>query len=73
MTEDLRGAFYASKLPPAWRQRVAFEMPFPGHVVGMPEVRSFRRSDSYSHGLAQCSSPFQPLRRRVGSLHPEDE
>ncbi|CAE7721934.1 unnamed protein product [Symbiodinium sp. CCMP2592] len=38
--DDQKGAFYAWRLPGAWRGLMTFKMPVPGEIVGRPDVET---------------------------------
>ena len=65
--DDQRGAFYAWRLPKAWRRFLAFRWPVPGHVVGVPnESEVYLSSAVIPMGWLNAVSLFQHLHRQLG-------
>lgn len=66
-SDDQKGAFYAWRLPPAWRPYMAFRWPVPGELVGRPgEQRAYVCSAVIPMGWLSAVSLFQHLHRRLG-------
>ena len=69
--DDQKGAFYAWRLPVAWRGLMTFKMPVPGDVVGRPDVESmYVAAAVIPMGWLNAVSLFQHLHRRVGLTPP---
>ncbi|CAE7606234.1 unnamed protein product [Symbiodinium sp. CCMP2592] len=69
--DDQRGAFYAWRLPRAWRRYLAFRWPVPGHVVGLPsESEVYLSSAVIPMGWLNAVSLFQHLHRQLGLSPP---
>ena len=74
--DDQKGAFYAWRLPVAWRPFMAFRWPVPGSCVGRPrEDWVFMCSAVIPMGWLQAVSLFQHLHRQLGieADHAEEE
>ena len=80
--DDQKGAFYAWRLPKAWRGLMAFKLPVPGEVVGRPDIDSIHVAAAViPMGWVNAVSLFQHLHRRIGlaefpvgaGLDPADE
>ncbi|CAE7323141.1 unnamed protein product [Symbiodinium sp. CCMP2456] len=65
--DDQKGAFYAWKLPKAWRKLMAFKMPVPGRLVGCPGTPYVHVASAViPMGWINAVSLFQHLHRRAG-------
>ena len=65
--DDQKGAFYAWKLPKAWRKLMAFKMPVPGRLVGRPDIPYIHVASAViPMGWVNAVSLFQHLHRRAG-------
>ena len=69
--DDQKGAFYAWRLPHAWRGLMAFKWPVPGCLVGQPHLDSAHVAASViPMGWINAVSLFQHLRRHLGLEKP---
>ncbi|CAE7898809.1 unnamed protein product, partial [Symbiodinium microadriaticum] len=65
--DDQKGAFYAWKLPKAWRKLMAFKMPVPGRLVGRPGTPYIHVASAViPMGWVNAVGLFQHLHRRAG-------
>ena len=65
--DDQKGAFYAWRLPKAWRKFMTFKMTVPGRLVGRPDCAlAYVASAVIPMGWINAVSLFQHLHRRAG-------
>lgn len=65
--DDQRGAFYAWRLPVAWRPFMAFKWPVPGRVVNQPHCKwCFVAASVIPMGWINAVPLFQHLHRQLG-------
>ncbi|CAJ1445108.1 unnamed protein product, partial [Effrenium voratum] len=65
-SEDQRGAFYAWKLPPAWKPLMSFRWPVPGSALGLQCRWTYVAATVVPMGWINAVSLFQHLHRQVG-------
>ena len=68
--DDQKGAFYAWRLPPAWRSFMTFRWPVPGHLLGLQEREVYLASSVIPIGWINAVSLFQHLHRQIGIEKP---
>ena len=69
-SDDQKGAFYAWKLPPAWRGLMTFRWPVPGSLLGYPSEWVYVCSKVIPMGWLNAVSLFQHLHRQLGLQPP---
>ena len=69
--DDQRGAYYAWRLPEAWRGLMTFAWPIPGHEIGLPhKPEVYLASAVIPMGWLSAVSLLQHLHRRLGLESP---
>lgn len=69
-SDDQRGAFYAWRLPAAWRGLMTFRWPVPGRMLGLTADWVYVCSAVIPMGWLNAVSLFQHLHRRLGLSKP---
>ena len=69
-SDDQKGAFYAWKLPPAWRGLMTFRWPVPGSLLWYPSEWAYVCSKVIPMGWLNAVSLFQHLHRQLGLQPP---
>ena len=69
-SDDQKGAFYAWRLPLAWRSLMTFRWPVPGSLLGLPSEWVYVCSAVIPMGWLNAVSLFQHLHRQLGLQSP---
>ena len=70
--DDQHGAFYAWRLPEAWRSMMTFKWPLPGHLVNGKQPWVFVAASVIPMEWLNAVSLFQHLHRQLGLLSPPE-